>query len=129
VSSRLERTSSGRVVAVVIMTPLPELDAGYRFRVLGNEIGDSGFRFTGEPTGRAPLPEETPKRTAAIGTRSTPRKWSDGHREQARRLQAGGGLSHSQIALEVCGDKRFKSTVQLWLRQQQLLLPGRATGP
>jgi hypothetical protein len=57
-SSRLVRTPSGRAVAVVITTPLPDLEVGCRFRVLGTEIGGSGFRFTGEVTGRPPLPVE-----------------------------------------------------------------------
>jgi hypothetical protein len=59
VSSRLVRTPSGRAVAVVITTPLPELEVGYRFRVLGTEICSSGFTFTGEPTGRPPFAEHS----------------------------------------------------------------------
>jgi hypothetical protein len=59
VSSRLVRTPGGRAVAVEITTPLPELEVGHRFAVLGTEIGSSGFKFTGEPSGRPPLPEET----------------------------------------------------------------------
>jgi hypothetical protein len=43
------------------------------------------------------------------------RGWTAEHRQEARRLQAE-GLSWSQIAERVCGDKRFKSTVQTWLR-------------
>jgi hypothetical protein len=53
------RTPGGRAVAVEITTPLPELEVGHRFAVLGTEIGSSGFKFTGEPSGRPPLPEET----------------------------------------------------------------------
>jgi hypothetical protein len=53
VSSRLVRTPGGRAVAVEITTPLPELEVGHRFAVLGTEIGSSGFKFTGErPGGR-----------------------------------------------------------------------------
>jgi hypothetical protein len=37
----------------------------------------------------------------------TARTWTDTHREEARRLQAQ-GLSWSQIAERVCGDKRYK---------------------
>ena len=44
----------------------------------------------------------------------TARTWTDAHREQARRLQAE-GVSWAQIAERVCGDKRYKSTVQGWL--------------
>jgi len=42
------------------------------------------------------------------------RGWTAEHRREARRLQAE-GLSWAQIAERVCGDKRFKSTVQGWL--------------
>ena len=44
------------------------------------------------------------------------RTWTDAHREEARRLQAE-GLSWAQVAERVCGDKRFKQTVGLWLRK------------
>ena len=43
------------------------------------------------------------------------RTWTDAHRQEARRLQAE-GVSWASIAEQVCGDKRFKSTVQGWLR-------------
>jgi hypothetical protein len=115
VSSRLVRSAGGRAVAVEITMPLPDLEVGYRFRVLGDEIKDRGFGFTGAPTGRPPLPEEAPNRNGAARARSSRQVWSDWHRQEARRLQAEGGLSQSQIALEVCGDRKFRSTVQLWL--------------
>jgi hypothetical protein len=50
----------------------------------------------------------------ACADRGGHRGWTDAHREEARRLHAE-GLSWSQIAERVCGDKRFKSTVQGWL--------------
>ena len=37
-SSRLVRSAGGRPVAVEITTPLPELEVGFRFRVLGDEL-------------------------------------------------------------------------------------------
>jgi hypothetical protein len=37
VSSRLVRSAGGRPVAVEITAPLPELEVGFRFRVLGDE--------------------------------------------------------------------------------------------
>jgi hypothetical protein len=78
--------------------------------------GEVGFYFTGEPTGRPPLPTETPTRNGAARTRgASPIKWTNEHREEARRLQAE-GLSWSEIALRVCGSRDRKSTVQLWLR-------------
>ena len=77
VSSRLVRSPSGRTVAVVITMPLPDLEAGYRFRVLGNEIKDRGFGFTGAPTGRPPLPDETAGPAVAWGLGS-------GRRERGR---------------------------------------------
>jgi hypothetical protein len=43
------------------------------------------------------------------------RTWTDADRVEARRLQ-GEGLSQSQIAERVCGDRTYRSTVQLWLR-------------
>ena len=52
--SRLTRSApspSGRPVAVEITTPLAGLEVGYRYRVLGDEIGvDGGIRFAGKPT-------------------------------------------------------------------------------
>jgi hypothetical protein len=52
VSSRLVRSASGRAVAVEITTPVPCLEVGFRFRVLGDELrGQGGFGFTGEPQG------------------------------------------------------------------------------
>ncbi len=50
------------------------------------------------------------------------RTWTDAHRQEARRLQAE-GLSWSQVAERVCGDKRFKSTVQGWLRAARYAEP------
>ena len=117
-SSRLVRSASGRAVAVEITTPLPELEVGYRFRVLGDELRLSGaFGFTGSPTGRPPLPEEAATVHRHVGRLETEaRVWTDAHREEARRLQAE-GLSWSQIAERVCGEARYKSTVQGWLRR------------
>jgi hypothetical protein len=117
VSSRLVRTATGRPVAVEITTPLPELEVGYRFRVLGDEIRLSGtFGFTGQPTGRPPLPEEAATVHRHVGRVETAaRTWTDAHRGEARRLHAE-GLSWSQIAERVCGAARYKSTVGCWLR-------------
>jgi hypothetical protein len=52
----LERTATGRVVFAVATVPLPDVDAGYRWLVLGNEIECSGtrIRFVGELTGHLP---------------------------------------------------------------------------
>ena len=58
------RSAGGRPVAVEITTPLPYLEVGFRFRVLGDELGDGGFGFTSQPTGRPPLPEDAPTRKA-----------------------------------------------------------------
>ena len=115
-SSRLLRSAGGRPVAVEITTPLPELEVGYRFRVLGDELRrPGGFGFTGEPTERPPLPEEATAVRRHVGqVERVSRIWTDAHREEARRLQAE-GVSWAQIAERVCGDKRFKSTVQGWL--------------
>ncbi len=64
-SSRIVRSASGRAVAVEITTPSVGLDHGHRFRVLGDELRrPGGFGFTGEPTGRPPLPDETTGRAA-----------------------------------------------------------------
>ena len=67
-SSRLVRSPSGRVVAVEITSPVAGLEVGRRFRVVGNEIGDAGCRFTGEPGGRPPLPEEATGAQRRVGT-------------------------------------------------------------
>jgi hypothetical protein len=116
VSSRLVRSVSGRAVAVEITMPLPDLEVGYRFRVLGDELRRPGFGFTGEPTGRPPLPEEAATVHRHVGrVENEARTWTEAHRQEARRLQAE-GLSWSQIAERVCGEARYKSTVQGWLR-------------
>ena len=96
--------------------PSVGLEHGCLFRVLGDEIRLSGaFGFTGEPTGRPPLPEEAATVHRHVGRVETvARTWTDAHREEARQLQAE-GVSWAQIAERVCGDKRFKSTVQGWL--------------
>ena len=44
-----------------------------------------------------------------------PRTWTHAHWEEARRLQPE-GMSWASIAEQVCGDRRYKSTVQGWLR-------------
>jgi hypothetical protein len=123
VSSRLVRAASGRAIAVEVTVPSIGLDHGVLFRVLGDEIGSSGFRFTGVPTGRPPLPDE------AVGAlrrydrvEREARTWTDEDRAEARRLQ-GEGLSWSQIAERVCGEARYKSTVGGWLRSAQTASP------
>jgi hypothetical protein len=117
VSSRLVRSAGGRPVAVEITTPLPTLEVGFRFRVLADELRrPEGFGFTGEPTGRPPLPDEAATVHRRVGrVERVACTWTDAHREEARRLQAE-GLSWSQIAERVCGDKRYKPTVGTWLR-------------
>jgi hypothetical protein len=86
------RSAGGRPVAVEITTPLPELEVGYRFRVLGDELRrPDGFGFTGEPTGRPPLPEEAATVHRHVGrVERVAHAWTDVHREDARRLQAEG---------------------------------------
>jgi hypothetical protein len=133
-SSRLLRAPSGKVVAVEVTTPLPELEVGYRFQVLGNEIRavSGGFGWTGEPTGRPPLPTESAGARRPVGQHRGPtegrREWTDADRERARALQAE-GLSQSQIALEVCGDRKFRSTVQLWLKHPAVAVNGDGSSP
>jgi hypothetical protein len=52
VSSRIERTRSGRACAVVVTTPLPGIEVGYRYRVLGDELRrPGGFGFTASRPG------------------------------------------------------------------------------
>jgi hypothetical protein len=95
--------------------PLPDLEVGHRFRVLGDELRDRGFGFTGEPTGRPPQPNETEGARRGVGVERVARMWTDADRAEARRLQ-GEGLSWSQIAERVRGDTRYKPTVGTWLR-------------
>jgi hypothetical protein len=105
VSSRLVRGVSGRPLCVEVTVPSVGLDHGHRFRMLGDEIRHPGFGFTGEPTGRPPLPEEAATvRRHAGRLEDAARTWTDVHRAEARRLQAE-GLSWSQVAERVCGDK------------------------
>jgi hypothetical protein len=116
VASRLERGRNERVRAVVVTTPDVGLEVGTRFLVLGDALpcAEVGFMFTGAGTGRVPLLAETPRRNGTAQTRrEPPRKWTDTHREEARRLQLE-GVSWSQIAERVCGDKRYKGTVGVW---------------
>ena len=118
-SSRLVRSAGGRAIAVEVTVPSVGLDHGHLFRVLGDEIRLSGaFGFTGEPSGRPPLPAEAATVHRHVGRVETvARTWTEAHREEARRLQ-GEGVSWAQIAERVCGDKRYKSTVGVWLRQR-----------
>jgi hypothetical protein len=97
--------------------------------VLGTEIGHSGFRFTGEPTGRPPLPEETVGALRRAGSRveQAARTWTDEHREQARQLRAQ-GMSYAQIAEAVCGDRRCRQTVAAWTRQAAVAGNGDGSG-
>ena len=92
VSSRLVRAASGRAIAVEVTVPSAGLEHGHLFRVLGDELRrPSGFGFTGEPTGRPPLPEETASVHRHVGRVETvARAWTDAHRAEARRLQAEG---------------------------------------
>ena len=46
------RSAGGRPVAVEITTPLPYLEVGFRFRVLGDELGDGGRFRVHEPADR-----------------------------------------------------------------------------
>jgi hypothetical protein len=128
VSSRLVRSPGGRAVAVEITTSLPDLEVGHRFVVLGTEIGSSGVTFTGAPTGRPPLPDETAKARRGVGVERVARTWTDADREEARRLQ-GEGLSWAQIAERVCGDTRYKPTVGTWLRQATVAGNGDSSWP
>jgi hypothetical protein len=56
VSSRLVRSPSGRIIGVEITAASGGLEVGRRLGVLGNAFGDECF--TGESSGRPPLPEE-----------------------------------------------------------------------
>ncbi len=95
--------------------PSVGLEHGHLYRVLGSELGDDGFRFTGEPTGRPPLPGDEPTRNGSGRTGATPHKWTEADRREARRLEME-GYSWAAIAEQVCGDRSFKSTVGGWLR-------------
>jgi hypothetical protein len=125
VSSRLALDAYGRRIAVVT-APAVGLDVGDRFLVLGDALpcAEPGFMFTGTSTGRSPLPGENPRRNGTVSTqREPPRKWTEAHREEARQLQLE-GVSWSSIAEQVCGNKRYKATVGLWLKRDAI--PGDA---
>ena len=121
-SSRLVYAPSGRPLYVEVTSHAPELEHGLRFAVLGTEFSMTSDRiqFTGEPTGRSPLPDETATTRKRAGSHNgvehDHRPWTDDDREQARRLQME-RLSQAKIAERVCGDRKFRSTVQMWLRQ------------
>src|SRR5262245_17901983 len=111
VSSRLERTRSGRAQYVVISAPLPGLAVGSRFIVLGTEIGARGFRFTGESTGRPQMPAET-QGIRAPGSREYPEEV----RQRALEL-VDADCSWAQAAAEVGVPK---STVGDWIRKRRV---------
>jgi hypothetical protein len=70
VSSRLVRSPSGRVCAVVVTTPDIGLEVGHRFAVLGDECRrPHGFGFTGDASGRAPMVDEIPTGRRRRGAR------------------------------------------------------------
>jgi hypothetical protein len=108
VSSRLAVDRFGN--PIVVLTS-PHLGAATMYRVLGNGLEASTatevgrFYFVGTPTGRRRAKGERMK---------TRRKWTEEHRTEARRLRDE-GLSWSQIALQVCGDTSYKTTVGVWL--------------
>jgi hypothetical protein len=118
VSSRLERTPTGRVCAVVVTSAaLPDVEAGHRYVVLGNLVDGAGkFRFLGEPTGRPPLPAEERKARCRVAARvnlSAPKQHSEEVRRRAVELVES-GLSWGAAAREV---GVHKSTVGDWVRR------------
>jgi len=98
------RSPSGRVAYVEITTAdVPGLELGFRFRVLGSEISMTSNRiqFTGVPSGRAPLPEETAAaRKRAAQTRGSPQAWTEADRVRALEL-VDGGMSQSEAGREL----------------------------
>jgi hypothetical protein len=48
---------------------------------------------------------------------STHSTWSDAQKDQARELAAR-GLSQREIAVQVCGSAKYRTTVATWLRQR-----------
>ena len=116
-SSRLLRHPSGRAYAVEVTVPSAGLEHGHRFGVLGDELlRPHGFGWTGQTDARPPTPDESQDALRRVGVmRGEANNWTDEHRAEARRLWAEERLSWTQIAERVCGDKRYKSTVQGWL--------------
>ena len=71
----------------------------------------------GEPTRPPPTLEDAATALVRTGSHALEhRAWTDSDRAEARRLQAE-GLSWAQIAERVCGDKRYKPTVAMWLKK------------
>jgi hypothetical protein len=117
-SSRLVRAASWKPVGVEVTVPSAGLDHGHRFLVLGDELRrPHGFGWIGQTDARPPTPEQAQDALRRVGSvRGSANTWTDERRAEARRLWAEEQLSWSQIAERVCGDKRYKSTVQVWLR-------------
>jgi hypothetical protein len=94
------------------------LPDGARFVVLrrrGSQAGNK-FAFTGSSDARSPTPEEDQDALRRTGVmRGEANVWTPEQKAEARRLWAEERLSWAQIAERVCGDRRFKSTVQGWL--------------
>jgi hypothetical protein len=125
VSSRLVRLPSGRPAYVEITTPLPDLEVGYRFAVLGTEISmtSSRIQFTGERSGRPPLPEETARaRNGGARTRgNTPKAWTEADRVRALEL-VDAGWSQARAGREL-GVPR--PTVGAWVSARRSALATR----
>jgi hypothetical protein len=93
--------------------PLPELEVGHRFRVLGDELRDQGFGFTGESTGRPPLPDEAQDalRRAGVHRSVVPVEHSEELRRRALAMvESGASWSATGLALGVP-----KATVGSWV--------------
>jgi hypothetical protein len=77
----------------------------------------------------------TPEMEAASKTRAGLRsRWTENHKRLAFEL-ADAGITQREIALRVCGEARYRTTVQMWLRDRLLserailrVTPGGARG-
>ena len=118
-SSRLVYAPSGRPLYVEITSPAPELEHGLRVRGARHRVLDDerAGAVEGEPTRPPPTLEDAATALVRTGSHALEhRAWTDSDRAEARRLQAE-GLSWAQIAERVCGDKRYKPTVAMWLKK------------
>jgi hypothetical protein len=105
---------------------------GYRFRVLGDELRrPSGFGFTGEPTGRPPLPDEAVSARRRVGPlEDRARTWTLTGRRHAgsRRRGCRARRSPSGSAATRGTSRRCKGGFGLALLPEAVLSPGIGPG-
>lgn len=109
------RSAGGRPVAVEITTPLPLLEVGFRFRVLGDELRrPHGFGWTGHTDARPPTPQEAQEALRPVGSHRARQEHPPEVKERAL-LLVDAGLSQHEVSREV-GVPR--PTIGMWVQRR-----------